>query len=193
MASIDKIVSQVYKMFPAKAWNYKVNIYGGGIVADSDPDIMLQCSGINVPGLNIGFTQEKRFGIGHYKQMPTGKSFTEVNMTFYESESELEREYFVHWINNIYNDKTRRFSFYNDIVKTIQIIQYDRQGNKTYECKLTGAFPSNISPLDKSYASSDSVPQFVVNLQFTDMEETFYGSKIDTTVTNPLSRILSLF
>lgn len=174
--SIDKLVSHINNNFPTKPWNYEVNIFGPGIVPDSSPSLMLQCSGANVPGVNLGIAQERRHTIGHLKALPSSKSYTEITLTMYESEREPEREYFTNWINLIYNTENKRFSFYKDIVKTIQIIQYDKKRNKTYECLLIDAFPSNISPLDRSYAAGDSLAQFTVNIQFFEMKETFFDS-----------------
>lgn len=179
--SINDIISQINRNYPAKAYNYEVRIFGGnGNIADATPEIMLNCSSINVPGINIGFVQDRRFSIGTVKNYAISKSFTELNLTFYETEYEMERKYFVDWINKIYDKPTKRFGYYQDYIKYMTIIQYDKKKNKTYECKVLECFPSNLSPLDKAYASGEMVPQFNVNIQFHEVEEIFYDKKEST-------------
>lgn len=187
---IDTLMSHINRNYPAKAWNYEVSIFGPGVIPDASPEIMLQCSGIQIPGMNIGVAQEKRHTIGSPKSLPAGKSFTEINATFYESEQEKERKFFSDWINMIYNPETKRFNFYNDIVKTLRIVQFDTKGNMTYECLLYEAWPSNQSPIDKNYSSGDQVPQFTVNIQFVDIKETFYNTD---DLTKPVSLFGNLF
>ena len=174
--SISEMVAQINKNFFAKPYLYEVRIMGTDALTDADRDIMMNCSSVNVPGKNFQFVQDKRYGIGHVHNVPTGRSFTEVNMTFYESEYEREREYFSDWQNRIYDQQTKRFKFFRDYVKDVYIIQKDKKGNKTYECKLIDCYPSNLSPLDRSY-SAEGITQFNVNLQFYEIEETFYDKK----------------
>ena len=175
--NINSIISHINRNFFLKPWNYEVRIFGGGSVPDASPEVMFNCSAINVPGVNLGFTQNKRHGIGPYRNYPNNKSFTELNMTMYESEYERERQYFVEWMDKIYDKKTKRFNFYKEYTKTVNIIQYDKKGNKTYECNVIEAFPSNTSPLDKAYSAGDIVPQFNVNIQFFEVNEIFFDKQ----------------
>ena len=171
--SVNEIVAHLSRSFPVKAYNYEVRIYGNGnIQPDAQPELMLNCSSVNVPGTNIGFSQIRKYGIGSAHNVPVGRSFTELNMTFYETDGEPERKYFADWQDKIFNKETLRFRFYKDIVKTISIIQYDKKKNKVYECKALECFPSNISPLDRGYAN-EGVAQFNVNFQFYTIEEIY--------------------
>jgi hypothetical protein len=183
--SMSDLMAQIVKNYPAKPYLYEVRIYGGNNPStDSTPELMLNCSAVNVPGTNISFTQFKKYGIGSLQNVPTGRSYTELNMTFYETEHEKERKYFSEWQDRIYNKTNKRFGFYSDYVKTISISQFNKSGDKTFECKIFEAFPSNISPLDKSYASGETVPQFNVNMQYFEIEEIYFNKK---TGLNPFS------
>lgn len=173
---IDKIISQINRNYPAKAWNYEVSVFGPGIIPDTSQELGLQCSGIQIPGMNLGVAQERRYTVGNPKPLPVSKSFNEVTLTMYESEREMERFYFSSWMNNIFVPENKRFNFYKDIVKTVRIVQFDTKGNLTYECLLLEAWPSNLSPIDKSYSNGDSVSQFTVNIQFHEIKETFYDT-----------------
>lgn len=163
--NIHDIVASISKNFFAKPNRYEVRIMGAG-GEFANPDIMINCANVNVPGMNIGFGMNKPYGIGLNRPVPQSKSFTELTLTFYETEYERERLFFSNWMNEIYNEKTNRFGFYNNYVKNVTIIQYDTKGNITYECDCIDAFPSNVSPLDKAYGATDTIPTFNVNLQF---------------------------
>ena len=171
--NMDELIAHINRNYPLKAYLYEVRIFGGDPSTDASQDVMLNCSAINVPGTNLQFNPFKKYGIGEMHQMPIGRSFTELNLTFYESDGEPEREFFAEWQNRIFNKETKRFGFYKDFVKTLSIIQYDKKRNKTYECQVRECFPSNVSPLDKGY-SNEGIPQFNVNLQFYQVDEIFF-------------------
>jgi len=170
----NDIVSHLNKNYPLKGYKYSVQIFGGGSQPDASEELMLNCSAVNVPGLNIGFSTFKKFGIGSVHNVPIGRSFTELNLTFYESDGEPERKYFVDWQDKIYDKNTLRFGYYKDIVKTLLITQYDKKNQATYSCKVIDCFPSNLSPLDKAY-SAEGVMQMNVNIQFYQVEEIFFN------------------
>lgn len=174
--SVDEIISQLNRFYPVKQNLYEVQILGGDPSTDASPEIMINCSNINIPGSNIQHTPNRRYALGPEYKTPVGRSYTELNMTFYESENEKEREYFINWQDKIYNKQTKRFSFYNDYIKNVIIRQYTRSGKKSYEARLTEAFPSNISPLDRGYAN-EGLAQFNVIFQFYEIEETFYDKE----------------
>ena len=180
LLTVSDMMAHIAKNYPLKSYLYEVRIFGGvDPTTDATPDIMINCSAVNVPGTNIQFNPNKKYGIGHMTQMPVGRSFTELNLTFYESDGEPERKYFADWQDSIYDKETRRFGYYKDNVRTLSIIQYDKKRNPTYECKVLEAWPSNVSPLDKGYAN-EGMPQFNVNMQFLHLEEIFYDKKKGT-------------
>lgn len=169
------IISHLFRHFPTKSHLYEIRIDGGGIHGDIPESTAFQCSSVNTPGVNLQVGTFKKYGIGHTHPFPTGATWTEVTLTFYQSESEKERQYFVDWQNKIYNPITNRFAFYKDYAKQMTIIQYDKKLNKTYECQCTDAYPSNISPLDKNYSAGD-LSQFNVNMQFHNVNEVFFNN-----------------
>lgn len=175
--SVNDMIAQINKNYLLKAYLYEVRIYGGGNpIEDAKPEVMINCSSVNVPGANIQYNQQKKYGVGLTTNVPMGRSFTELNLTFYETEREQERKYFTDWQARMFNKQTNRFGYYKDNVKTISILQMNKQGEVTYECKILEAFPSNISPLDKSY-SHEGISQFNVTMQFYQIEETSSPNK----------------
>lgn len=174
--SITEIMSQISKNKFANAARYEVAIYGyNNKVVDSTPEMMLNCSQLNVPGVNIGFQRDgKRYGIGLEKNLPTNKNYTDLTMTFYESEKEIERKYFIDWMDAIYDRESRRFNFYQDFIKDIHITQYSKTGEKTYSAIAKEAWVTNVSPLDRAYSNNEQIAQFNVSLQIFDLIETTF-------------------
>jgi len=176
MTSINDIISQVNKNYFTKPNRYSVAInggYGETVVGDASRDVMFNCAQVNIPGLNIGTTQHRKYGQGVPTFMPTGKSFTDCTLSFYESEKMNERAYFSQWASSILDSKTGRLKYFDTIKKDITITQYDLRDNITYQCILREVFPSNVSPSDRSYSAENTVSQFVVSFQFRSMEEIF--------------------
>ena len=171
--SVNEMIAQINKHYPTKAHLYEVRIFGASEQPDAQQDLMINCSSVNVPGSNMQYVAKRKYTLGVFHNIPVNKSFTEINMSFYETEYERERQYFIDWQNKIFDPVTERFGFYNDYVKTINIIQYDKKGNRTYECELTDAYPSNISPLDRAY-SQDGIAQFNINFQYHKVNEKFF-------------------
>lgn len=176
MTSINDIISHINKNFFAKPNRYTVEIqgsYGKTLVPDASRDVSFNCSQVNIPGLNIAITQHRKYGIGVPTFVPTGKSFTECTLTFYESEKMNERKYFSLWMSSMQDPVTGRMNYFDSIKKNLKITQYDLKDNITYQCILHECFPSNISPIDRAYSAENTVSQFVVSLQFRKMEEIF--------------------
>lgn len=181
MTSINDIISQINKNYFTKPNRYSVSIsgnYGDTIVGDASRDVMFNCAQTNIPGLNIGMTQHRRHGIGVPTFVPTGKTYTDCTLSFYESEKMNERAFFALWMSSILDSKTGRLNYFNTIKKDITVTQYDTRDNITYECILREAFPSNISPSDRSYSAENTVSQFVVSFQFRSLEEIFDKTKL---------------
>lgn len=174
--SVSELLSHVHRNWFTNASHYEVRIFGyNNDVPDSTSEIMLNCSNVNIPGANIGFLRDgKQYGIGLEKNFPTNKIFTDLNMTFYESEKENERKFFIDWMDKVYDRETKRMNFYRNFIKDIQIIQYSRDGRKVYEATAKEAWPTNISPLDRAYSNGEQIPQFNVSFQLYDLIETQY-------------------
>lgn len=175
---IDTIVAHINKNFFARPQYYTVAISGSGgpqsEVPDASTDVMFNCSAVSVPGLNIDHHPDKRYGIGTITNYPNGKTFTEINMTFYESEYEKERKYFTEWYDLIYNKQTRRFNFQQNYVKRIILNQFNRKNQLVYKAVMFECYPTSISQLDRGYAL-DAAAQFTVGFQLTDIQEVFYN------------------
>lgn len=173
--NINDIIAHINKNYFAKPNYYTLSILGGNSHIDAPVDITFNCNAISVPGINLGITGDKRHGVGIFTNYPNGKAFTEINATFYESEFEAERKYFVEWMNKIFDPNTGKIEFYDLYTKTVIITQYNRKGQAVYEAKMLQAWPSNISALDRGYTLGDSPALITIGLQFYKLEEKFFS------------------
>lgn len=173
--SIDEIVAHVNKNPLAKPTRYEIAIYKKGAEDGDAREIFFNCSAVQIPGINLQFYQDRRYAIGLTYPVLENKKFTEIVMTFYESEYERERKYFSDWIASMIDTDTHRTQFYNDYVRNIDILQYNAQNELVYRIHLFSCSPTNISQLNRGYDLTDTIPEFNVNIQFQDLEEEFYA------------------
>lgn len=172
--SVNEIIAQINKNFLAKPHLYEVRIFARQPVNDASREVMFNCASITIPGKNVQMIQERRYGVGLNYNVVENKTFSEVIMGFYESEFEKERRYFSEWVDNIIDPVNYRVKYYKDYVRDIEIIQYNNKKEVVYTAMLRDCIPANIAPLDRGYDKSESVPIFNVNIQFHDVEETFF-------------------
>ena len=176
MTGINDIISHVNQSYFTKPNRYTISIvgnYGATIVPDAPRNVTFNCSQVTIPGLNVGMASHRKYGIGVPTFVPSGKTFTECTLSFYESEKMEERKYFSEWVSNIMDPVTGRLNYFDTIKKDIKITQYNIKNQIVYECIMRECFPSNISPSDRSYAAENTLSQFVVSLQFRRLDETF--------------------
>lgn len=76
--------------------------------------ILLFCSDIQLPGLNITTAQNRTFG--EVREAPYDRIYDNVNLTFYVDQNMDVKEYFDAWINSIQRPDTRTFEYYKNYI-----------------------------------------------------------------------------
>ena len=145
----------------------------GGSAPDMTPDIALNCASVSIPSLDITTLQDKRYGIGTTLTYPDARELHPITMSLYESNSHKEREFFKTWIDSIYNPNTRTFNYLTNYQKTVTITSYNKADVPVHIVKLSGAFPTHVSELNRSYANQSQVDTFSVQIVYQAMSETF--------------------
>jgi hypothetical protein len=174
MFNINDIISHINRNYLAKPHLYEVRIWARTAQNDASQSVMFNCSAISIPGTNIQYVQERRYGIGLNYHVVENKTFGEVIMTFYESELEKERKYFMDWTDQIFDPASQKLKFYRDFVRDIEIIQYNNKAEVVYKAILIDCIPANVGGLDRGYDKSEIIPSFDVNIQFQNIEETYF-------------------
>lgn len=177
---INNVINQVSTYYFAKPNLYTVLIGGGNSVPDMSSSIALNCAAVTIPGININTHIEHRRGIGQSITYPNQRTFTELTMTFYESDYEQEKAYFSNWINKVVDPNSGQVGWFQDYTKTVVISQYNRKQELTYQCLLGNAYPINIGGLDRGYSHDNQISQFTVGLTFYQMQEIFYQQPLSS-------------
>jgi hypothetical protein len=186
---VSTVINQINTYYLAKPNLYTILIGGGGKVPDISSSIALNCSAVSIPGININTHTEHRRGIGQNITYPNQRSFTELMLTFYESDYEQEKAYFSNWINSIVDPNSGQLGWFSDYSKTVVISQYNRKQELTYQCMLGNAYPINLGGLDRGYSHDNQFSQFTVGLTFYQMQEVFYQQPLSSllgNISNPL-------
>lgn len=115
--------------------------------------LLLFCSDIQLPGLNIITTQNRTFG--ELREIPYDKSYDNVNMTFYVDQNMDIKEYFDIWVNSIQNPVTKTFEYYKNYITKIEIYVEDARDDSRYLVTLNEAYPKTLSPIQLGYDNKE--------------------------------------
>ena len=135
-----------------------------------------------LPAQNIDSKLHKVYGPG--REMPYGRSYTPVNMTFYLDAGYILKEFYESWQGMIFNDKTSHMTYYNEYTTNVHILALDmREGRfgtrgsflenvgtlqnsiiqARYQCTLEECYPKTIAEIPLGAATNDVAR---LNVQF---------------------------
>ena len=137
--------------------------------------ITFNCDSIGIPGRNISTKPFKTYGLK--KEYAYEKIHPEIQATFYVSESYDEFRFFEEWTDTIYN-ANGTLGWYNDYAQsaTMEIEQLSNKAQRgekedlgvIAKCTVYEAYPKTVSPVQLSYASSNTVQKITVSFAFRD-------------------------
>lgn len=122
---------------------------GGGRNAEI---VSMMCNTASLPGSGVMTTELRYFG--EVSERPYGVFYTPVQLTFYLDNALSAKKYFDEWMKLIVNKDTRTFGYYDDFVKTVEIIVMDRNDNEIDRIKLHEAYPKTINDVGLDYSSN---------------------------------------
>jgi hypothetical protein len=120
-----------------------------------------------VPAFTIG-TIEVPYKAGRRIKIPGDRTFADWSVTVINDEQHVARRAFTAWIDMIskgnYNSATKSSvkNYYRDLTVT----QLKGSGNAVRVYKLLDAFPTDVSGVDLSMDSTDTLSEFTVNYQY---------------------------
>ena len=120
-----------------------------------------------VPAFTIG-TIEVPYKAGRRIKIPGDRTFADWTVTVINDEQHVARRAFTAWIDMIskgnYNSPTKSSvkNYYTDLTVT----QFKGSGNAVRVYKLLDAFPTDVSGVDLSMDSTDTLSEFTVNFQY---------------------------
>lgn len=130
--------------------------------------VNLLCKGAAIPAYTLGVI-EVPFR-GERLKVPGDRTFADWTATFVVDSAHLIRDIFKQWTETIapqFNaDTTARGRVTDNYYEDIDIKHYDTQGNVVRYYKLYDAFPVDVSTIDLSSDSTDTLSEFTVTFQY---------------------------
>lgn len=123
------------------------------------------CKNAQMPGVNIGEIEiHHRNNVIPY---PGDTTFDPWEATIIMSNDFIIRNAMEDWAKAIKNfDSTSGFTDFADITVPIKIIMLDKNDNELKSVTLENAFLQNITPVDLSYESKDTIAEFNITVRY---------------------------
>jgi hypothetical protein len=158
---------------------------GGIAAADLPSDIAdrtkIMCKAAAVPGFTVG-TIEVPFRAGRRIKIPGDRTFADWTVTIINDENQAIRRAFNAWVNLIskgnYDSQTK--STVQDYYKDITCVHLKGDNTISRQYQLNDAFPTDVSAIDLSFDSTDTLSEFTVNFQYHYLKVGNATTKFDT-------------
>ena len=130
-------------------------------------NLVLLVKAAQVPAFTIG-TIEVPYKAGRRIKIPGDRTFADWTVTVINDENHVARRVFTAWIDMIsrgnYNSAFKSVvkNYYTDLT----VSQLKGSGNTVRIYKLNDAFPTDVSGVDLSMDSTDTLSEFTVNFQY---------------------------
>jgi len=130
-----------------------------------DRHVSFRVVNLTFPGKNIRtVTNETVYGPTY--EMAQGLTYAEsVSMNFYLSAEHRERQYFLNWIDFIYQPDTYNLEYYDNYKRDIELFQLDRQNERISGIKLRDCYPKTLGAIEYAQDNGE-VGQINVELAF---------------------------
>jgi hypothetical protein len=135
------------------------------VITSTNVNILVKAA--QVPAFTIG-TIEVPYKAGRRIKIPGDRTFADWTVTVINDEQHVARRAFTAWIDMIskgnYNSATK--SSVKNYYKDLTVTQLKGSGNAVRVYKLLDAFPTDVSGVDLSMDSTDTLSEFTVNFQY---------------------------
>ena len=144
---------------------------GGIAAADLPSDIAtrakIMCKAAAVPGFTVG-TIEVPFRAGRRIKIPGDRTFADWTVTIINDENQVLRRAFNAWVNAISrgNYDSQSKSTVQDYYQDIKCMHLKGDNTISRQYQLNDAFPTDVSAVDLSFDSTDTLSEFTVNFQY---------------------------
>lgn len=127
------------------------------------------CKAAQLPGKTLGVIEVPYFG--RKIKVAGDQTFAEWTITVINDEDFVTRNAFESWMSSInqHNSNLRTNQFYHSTAKVTQYAKSAAFGSfstpiKSY--KFEGVWPSDLSPIDVSWESNDTIEEYTVTLNY---------------------------
>ena len=157
------------------------------IPTDANARARVLCKAAAVPGFTVG-TIEVPYRAGRKIKIPGDRTFADWTVTIINDENQTLRRAFNAWVNLISNGNynSDKKSTVQDYYKDITCFHLKGDNSISRKYHLSDAFPTDVSAIDLSFDSTDTLSEFTVNFQYHYLQA---GSSSDTFSTSTTTTI----
>jgi len=130
---------------------------------NGDLKVPFMVQAAQLPGSDLGVIPVYYFG--RQMKLAGDRTFAEWTVTIINDEDFLIRNAMEEWSNAI-NRLQRNVREINRYKSQAQVTQFAKDGSKIRTYEFSGLFPSNISPIDLDWATTDQIESFQVTFQY---------------------------
>lgn len=135
---------------------------------DTIDNLRYRCESCTMPGRNIRASARRTYG--PIRKIAVGAEYDDVSFSFIVSESLPEKDFFYKWheliINNDNDTSLFDTSYYDDYIGDIEIIHYNKNGDKEYTIVLQEAYPISIQDSPLSWNANNDYVRVNVNIAY---------------------------
>lgn len=128
-----------------------------------DAKTRFMCQAAQLPGSDLGVIPV--FYFGRQMKLAGDRTFAEWTVTIINDEDFLIRNAMEEWSNAI-NRLQRNVREINRYKSQAQVTQFAKDGSKLRTYEFNGIFPSNISPIEMDWSTTDQIELFQVTFQY---------------------------
>jgi len=162
-------------------------------------ELSLQCESAEFPGVELIPIEYRHYGF--VRRIPHHINYSPISLTFYCTGQMIEKSLFDAWINtciNVGGNSAGLINYRQDnqgnlqYEGTIQIRQYNQQGDTTYVVQAEECMPVSISSLPTNW-SDDSTHRVTVTFVFTKWQsQLLQTSDLDLPINNFTNQLLNV-
>lgn len=184
--TIQRFKSQVFSAGLARENRFEVILPevgpGSGLMT-------LMCKSASLPNLVVLTKQQKLFGPPAIRGGSVDYGGQGVQMSFLLDSKMNVKKYFDDWIHKVVNPGSFTVNYSKDYSYPVYIYQLNEKEERTYEIKLTDAFPTSVGPLNLDQGSNDSFHVLPVTLAYRYWESQDISQTVTQTTTRGFSGV----
>ena len=160
--------------------------------------VSLRAERVATPGIQIGTSSVRRYGVGPVEKMPHTASFGDVSVSFIGDARGVIHQFFYAWLRGIVgfhdvprqghaNDELYRRSpfevgYRNQYSTTVEIITYDEIQEKIGTVKLYNAYPTAIGEIARGWDNVNDLVRIPVTFTYTHWN---YSDRLNVELVEP--------
>lgn len=161
---------------------FRVKVAAGFLKTDL---LNLSCKTAKIPG--VTFTEGKYSVDGKYRKFVTGADYDPIDFVFIVDAGGAEGSEVINafdtWGAKIFNGK--EFGYKNEYKADIDVEILNRAGEVIYAVTIKDCYPTVITSFELSYETSDSIMEYTISFNYTEVEVKQRGGNLTLNSNNP--------